>query len=56
MAAFRPIPLERASGMMSVYLALRLSELAKEGSLELSWGPATGEWAYNETISHWRRR
>ncbi len=39
---------------MSAYLALRLRELEKDGSLELEWGPATGPWAYNEIISHWR--
>lgn len=39
---------------MSVYLALRLRELEKEGHLALSWGPATGPWAYNEIISHWK--
>lgn len=41
---------------MSVYLALRLSELRREGVLEATWLPAEGEWAYNGVISHWRVR
>jgi hypothetical protein len=41
---------------MSVYLALRLSELAKEGAVDLSWGPAEGPWAYNGTYSYWTRK
>lgn len=40
---------------MSAYLASRLRELAKEGHLRLTWGPATGKWTYNEIISHWER-
>lgn len=40
---------------MSSYLAARLKELDKEGLLELTWGPALGEWSYNNVISHWRR-
>lgn len=40
---------------MSVYLSLRLRELEKEGLLNLTWGPATGEWAYNGVISHWQK-
>ena len=38
---------------MSVYLSLRLSELAKEGSVQLTWGPAEGPWSYNGVISYW---
>lgn len=41
---------------MSVYLALRLIELRREGLLEAQWLPAEGEWAYNGVISHWRTR
>ena len=41
---------------MSVYLALRLRELEKEGLLDVEWGPAVGEWAYNGIISYWRPR
>src|SRR5690606_36215061 len=41
---------------MSVYLALRLSELRREGVLEATWLPAGGELAYNDVISHWRVR
>ena len=40
---------------MSSYLAARLKELEKEGALELTWGPAAGEWSYNSVISHWQR-
>jgi hypothetical protein len=40
---------------MSVYLALRLSELAREGSVALTWGPAEGPWAYNGTYSYWAK-
>ena len=40
---------------MSSYLSGRLGELAKEGSLEVAWGPAEGPWAYNGRISHWTR-
>jgi len=39
---------------MSAYLASRLRELEKEGALQLTWRPATGEWAHNGVISHWR--
>jgi len=39
---------------MSTYLATRLSELADEGHLEKTWGPAEGPWAHNPTISWWR--
>jgi hypothetical protein len=40
---------------MSAYVASRLRELEKEGHLVLTWGPATGPWEHNGTISHWRR-
>jgi hypothetical protein len=40
---------------MSVYLSTRLRELADEKLVELTWGPAEGEWAYNGVISHWAR-
>ncbi len=40
---------------VSVFLASRLRELADEGLLELTWLPATGPWAYNGVISHWKR-
>ena len=40
---------------MSSYLSGRLGELAKEGSLDVTWGPAEGPWAYNVRISHWTR-
>ena len=39
---------------MSAYLATRLSELAEEGLLEKTWGPAEGQWAHNSVISYWR--
>lgn len=39
---------------MSVYLSCRLRELNKEGQLELAFREATGDWAYNGVISHWR--
>ena len=39
----------------SVYLAARLRELADDTAVELTWAPATGEWAYNGVISQWRR-
>ena len=38
----------------SVYLAARLTELAKENMVEYTRGEATGDWAYNGDISHWR--
>ncbi len=40
---------------MSAYVASRLRELEKEGHLALTWEPATGRWAHNGVISHWRR-
>jgi hypothetical protein len=40
---------------MSVYLAARLRDLAREGSVDLSWGPAEGPWSYNGIISYWAR-
>jgi len=40
---------------MSAYLAARLSELADEGVLVKTFGPATGPWAYNSVISYWKR-
>lgn len=40
---------------MSAYLAARLSELASEGHLEKTFGPAEGPWSYNGVISHWQR-
>jgi hypothetical protein len=40
---------------MSVYLSLRLSELAREEAVELTWGPAEGPWSYNGIISYWAR-
>ena len=40
---------------MSVYLAARLSELAGEGLLVKTYGPAEGPWVYNGIISHWQR-
>ena len=39
---------------MSAYLASRLKELEREGHLQLAWRPATGDWAHNGVISHWR--
>ena len=39
---------------MSAYLASRLRELANEGHLQLTWRQATGPWAHNGVISHWR--
>lgn len=39
---------------MSAYLASRLRELEREGSLQLQWQPASGPWAHNGIISHWR--
>lgn len=41
---------------MSTYLSLRLSELAKEGVVDLTWGPAEGSWARNGIISQWAKR
>lgn len=40
---------------MSVYLSLRLRELATEGVLDVEWGPAEGPWSYNGIFSYWRR-
>jgi hypothetical protein len=40
---------------MSSYLSGRLGDLAKEGLLEPTWGPAEGPWSYNGVISHWAR-
>lgn len=40
---------------MSAYLAARLSELAGEGLLVKSFGPAEGPWSYNTIISYWSR-
>ena len=40
---------------MSVYLAARLRDLAREQAVDLSWGPAEGPWAHNGVISYWAR-
>jgi len=40
---------------MSVYLAARLRDLAKEEAVDLTWGPAEGPWSYNGIISYWAR-
>jgi hypothetical protein len=41
---------------MSAYLSGRLRDLNREGTLELSWGPAEGPWSsYNGVISYWTR-
>lgn len=37
----------------SSFLASSLRILANRGELELRWGPATGFWAYNGTLSYW---
>lgn len=39
---------------MAAYLAARLSELAAEGHLQKTFGPATGAWSYNGVISYWQ--
>jgi hypothetical protein len=39
---------------MAAYLAARLSELADEGHLAKTFGPATGPWRYNGMISYWQ--
>ena len=41
---------------MSAYLGSRLRELHDEGLLDLAWEPATGSWAHNGVISHWKKR
>ncbi len=38
---------------VSALLAHTLSQLAKRGTAALQFGPATGRWAYNSTISWW---
>jgi hypothetical protein len=40
---------------MSVYLAARLRDLAREQAVDLTWGPAEGPWSHNGIISHWAR-
>jgi hypothetical protein len=37
----------------SSFLASALRILADRGELELRWGPATGFWSYNGTVSYW---
>lgn len=37
----------------SAFLAHTLGRLAKGGSVALRFGPATGRWSYNSTISWW---
>jgi hypothetical protein len=37
----------------SSFLASALRILANRGELELRWGPATGFWSYDGTVSYW---
>lgn len=37
----------------SVFIASALGRLADRGELLYRFGPATGHWSYNETISYW---
>jgi hypothetical protein len=37
----------------SSFIAGTLERMAARGEVLLSWGPASGHWSYNETISYW---
>lgn len=37
----------------SALIAKALGQLAREGIFALRWGPATGYWSYNGTVSYW---
>ena len=47
--------IEPSTTTVSAFLARTLMTLSNRGHLQRTWGPATGYWAYDDTVSYWAR-